>query len=258
MVDVTVIMPAFDAAPFIEAAILSVLNQSYHDLELIVIDDGSTDQTCHILQRLEKRDARIRTIAARHEGVAAARNRGLSLAKGRWISFLDADDLWPSKRLARHIEILKRDPALAVVCGHVTLFEALASDGGPSPRSRHLTLLGTYLAAATFCRGKMERVGSFDTTLSASEDLDLFLRYYERGEKFYIESDVALLHRRHATNMTRDADATRRSIMTALAYAMKRRRAPGFVMPSEKFLLQTSVDDLDISPTQIGLQGSPS
>ncbi|MFM8283496.1 MAG: glycosyltransferase family 2 protein [Planctomycetaceae bacterium] len=252
MIAATVIMPAFNAERYIHDAISSVQAQTYANHELLIIDDGSTDQTCSIVANASERDRRIRLITGTHQGVSRARNRGLDEARGRWISFLDADDLWQPNRLARHIDILSSLSDVSVVCGQVLVFESLGRDCEPSSNSDHVTLLGAYLSAATFQRSAIELIGRFDTTLEASEDLDFFLRVHEAGLLFHIDHAVALLHRRHQSNMTRDIHFTNQNVMRALAKSLNRRRQPGFVMPSTPFPLQTSRADLAISPAQVG------
>src|SRR5215831_11586586 len=90
---VTVLMPVYNGATYLEAAIESIRRQTYSDFEFIVVDDGSTDGSSEALQRIARQDSRIRIISGTHEGTAAARNRGLALARGTVIVCMDADDL---------------------------------------------------------------------------------------------------------------------------------------------------------------------
>ena len=103
-------MPLFNKAQYVRRAVESVIAQSCTDFELIVIDDGSTDNGPSIVEDIP--DSRIRLIKQQNAGVSAARNRGIEEAKGKWIAFLDADDFWVKEYLTRQIELLERNPDL--------------------------------------------------------------------------------------------------------------------------------------------------
>jgi teichuronic acid biosynthesis glycosyltransferase TuaG len=107
---VSIIMPAFNAANTIEKSIESVLNQTYKDWELIVINDGSTDNTNKIVKKLIKKEKRIRLITPKKNiGCTLARDEGIKSSNGRWIAFLDADDLWLPKKLEIQIAFHKKN-----------------------------------------------------------------------------------------------------------------------------------------------------
>ncbi|HFU5900287.1 TPA: glycosyltransferase family 2 protein, partial [Enterococcus faecium] len=89
---VTVIVPVFNAGKYLENLILSLMNQTYHNIEMIFIDDGSTDNSRNIVNKYCKKDSRITKIFTENGGVSAARNRGLTIASGDYICFIDADD----------------------------------------------------------------------------------------------------------------------------------------------------------------------
>ena len=112
-VRVSVIMPAYNYAQFIGAAIESVLGQSWQDWELIIVDDGSTDATPAVIAGFH--DPRIRALRRQNGGEAAARNSGLDLARGEYISFLDADDLYLPNALADRVAFLETHPEYGVV-----------------------------------------------------------------------------------------------------------------------------------------------
>lgn len=116
---VSVIMPAYNAAPFIEEAVFSVLNQSISDLELIVIDDCSKDRTPDILRGLADRDGRIRVVVNdENMGVARTRNRGLSLFRGEYVAFLDSDDYWKPRMLEKMLDRAKETGADIIYCSY--------------------------------------------------------------------------------------------------------------------------------------------
>lgn len=97
---VSVIVPVFNGAPYIAACLQSILAQSYDNLEVIVIDDGSRDKTCEICSRIQATDSRVRLIRQANAGMSVARNRGIESAAGKYITFVDADDLLPPRCLA--------------------------------------------------------------------------------------------------------------------------------------------------------------
>lgn len=108
---VSIVMPAYNAGHYIEAAVRSVLNQTYTDFELIVVDDGSTDSTEEIVRRLSGADTRIVLLRnEKNSGVSASRNAGVARAKGEWIAFLDSDDLWREDKLEKQLALLNRHP----------------------------------------------------------------------------------------------------------------------------------------------------
>ncbi|MHA6261271.1 glycosyltransferase family 2 protein [Sporosarcina sp. CAU 1771] len=108
---ISIIMPAYNCENFVEESILSVINQTYIFWELIVIDDGSIDNTNQIIQNLASSNERIRIFKNEsNRGVSETRNKGISLAKGEWIAFLDSDDMWKEKKLEKQIyHALKKD-----------------------------------------------------------------------------------------------------------------------------------------------------
>ncbi|MBQ0000555.1 MAG: glycosyltransferase family 2 protein [Clostridiales bacterium] len=111
---VSIIIPAYNAEPYLEAAVKSVLAQTFSDWELLIIDDCSGDHTWDIMQKLSEWDSRIRLLQNPvNQGVAATRNRGVSLARAEWIAFLDADDLWESRKLEKQIALALSDPKIA-------------------------------------------------------------------------------------------------------------------------------------------------
>ncbi len=114
---VSVIMPAYNAAKTLEQSVRSVCSQSFQDWELIILDDGSKDDTPAIAQRLAAQDSRIRLCPnEKNLGVAATRNRGVALASFEWIAFLDSDDLWHPEKLEKQIACLEQNPRAALCC----------------------------------------------------------------------------------------------------------------------------------------------
>ncbi len=108
---VSVVMPAYNAEAYIEAAVRSVLRQTWTDFELIVVDDCSQDATAEIVGRLAKEDSRVILLGnPKNAGVSASRNTGVAKAQGEWVAFLDSDDLWREDKLEKHLALLKQHP----------------------------------------------------------------------------------------------------------------------------------------------------
>ena len=116
-IDISIIMPAYNAQKYIKESIDSVLNQSFENFELIIINDGSKDNTEHIIK--EYQDQRIVLISQKNGGVSNARNAGLKLAKGKYITFLDADDTFPKDSLKSRFEYLESNSKIDLVDGIV-------------------------------------------------------------------------------------------------------------------------------------------
>lgn len=188
MAEISVIVPVFNRRHTIAAAISSVLSQTRADFELIVIDDGSTDDTSDVVASL--RDPRIRLLAhGQNRGAAAARNTGLEAANGRYIAFLDSDDSWYPEKLERQLAAMAQlgSRTLASCTGFVlhrlpsgALLDRIPG-GGPDWFSALLE--GCFVSPGSTLlaqRSAFERVGFFDTELRRFEDWDWLLRYLEQ------------------------------------------------------------------------------
>ena len=107
---VSVIIPAYDAARFIEATIRSALDQTYPSLEVVVVDDGSKDDTAAIVARLAAAEPRVVFLTQKNQGASCARNAGIDAAKGEYLAFLDADDLWRPEKIERQVQVFRSGP----------------------------------------------------------------------------------------------------------------------------------------------------
>lgn len=114
---VSIIIPVYNAAPYLEKCLRSVINQTYRDLEILAIDDGSTDGSAELLDALAAEDSRIRIVHQTNQGVSAARNRGLDLATGRYLTFVDGDDYIHPRYIARFMKRMKETGASMLICG---------------------------------------------------------------------------------------------------------------------------------------------
>jgi glycosyltransferase involved in cell wall biosynthesis len=187
---VSVVMPAYNAAAFIEAAIESVLAQTYPHFELWIIDDGSTDGTPAILSAYRSRDPRIKIADRPHSGVVASRNHGLDLAQGAYLAWLDADDLALPHRLEAQVAALKSDPGLVIVG---SAFRLLHDQGTlqavqQMPESDtsirwHCLFHSPFAQSSVMLRLealRSRRLG-YDPAMKEAEDYDLWSRLLQHG-----------------------------------------------------------------------------
>jgi glycosyltransferase involved in cell wall biosynthesis len=219
---VSVIIPTYNCASFLPDAVASIRMQRYEPLEIIVVDDGSTDQTEDVARALE--GAELRYLRQENRGPAAARNAGLAVARGDVIGFLDADDLWPAHKVARQLEVLIEDPAADVVHGRTQalVLVAVAADGARRFEPFAEPWYATQLGSALYRREIYARVGGFDPALEPSEDFDWFLRAREGGAKVVRTPETALLYRFHTSNLTRGAGSL--NLLTTIKRSLDRRR----------------------------------
>jgi glycosyltransferase involved in cell wall biosynthesis len=184
---ISVIIPVYNGQLTIEETVKSVLNQTFTDFELIVINDGSTDSTLDILKKFH--DNRIIIYSYPNAGLSASRNRGIKLARGEFISFIDADDLWSSDKLKNQLESLRENPEAAVAYSWTSFID---KSGNTLDYGIQYTVNGyVFQDLLTFffigsgsnalIRKKVfNEVGQFDETLTSAEDWDMFLRIAAR------------------------------------------------------------------------------
>lgn len=219
---VSVIMPVYNGEKYLAEAAESIRRQDYDSLELIIVDDGSTDRTPEIAQSL---DLNVRYERQPNSGPSAARNRGLHMARGSVIAFQDADDLWPSNKLALQLPRLIDDPTLEIVSGRVQRIKFAGMVEGKEIFKEYFEP-GFFhnLGIALYRKTVFDKVGFFDTTMCYSEDVDWWLRARECGVKMLFLKQVTLLYRLHGWNMTNGRDIHGLQFMNALKKSIDRRR----------------------------------
>jgi glycosyltransferase involved in cell wall biosynthesis len=220
---VSVIIPVRDCERYLAEAVGSVLDQSFEDVDLIVVDDGSEDATPDVLSAL---GPSVRSVRQEPAGTAAALNRGVELARGAFLAFLDADDLWTPRKLERQMALLASNPELDLALGHVRQFHspelseqqraAIACPPGSAPG---LTK-GTMLVR----RESFSRVGAFDTTWRLGEFIDWYARATEYGLASEMLPDVLMLRRLHGRNTTLREPEARVDYTRVVRAALSRRR----------------------------------
>jgi glycosyltransferase involved in cell wall biosynthesis len=209
---VSVVIPVFNGERFLREAVRSVLDQQYAPLEIIIVDDGSTDGTATVARSLP---ATVRYLHQPNQGPAAARNRGIEHAQGGLIAFADADDLWPPAKLEFQLPYLISDPAVDIVMGRVQLL----SETGLTESA-----FSVNLGCAVIRKSVFDRVGLFDETMRYSEDVDWFMRARESGAAIMTIDAVTLFYRQHEQNMTRGKSTSELNVLKALKRSLDRRR----------------------------------
>ena len=219
---ISVIIPAYNARQFIAAAINSVLDQE-GQVDLIVVDDGSTDGTTDEVTKMGK-DVRL-IQSPKNEGLPNALNRGLELARGQLIGFLDADDTWLPDRLGAERELFSHHADIAAVWGKTRI--VFLSDGdavgltSPDWPPQHFPALGSML----FRKEVFERLGRFNPVFQHAQDIDFLARAQEMHLKLLRHEAIVLTWRRHEANMTNNVELDRDYLVTAIRQALHRRRS---------------------------------
>lgn len=205
---ISVIIPTFNRWPLVGEAVESVLGQSVSDFELIVVDDGSTDGTAKELARF---DGRLRFFATPRGGVAAARNFGASQARGRYLAFLDSDDLWRRRKLEVQTLFFEQHPEVRI-CQTEEIwirngikvnskFIHQKPSGDIFARSLELCLVSP--SAAMMTKELFERLGGFDETFPVCEDYDLWLRIAANHSVALIPEPLVIKRGGHGDQLSR-------------------------------------------------------
>jgi len=189
----SIIMAAYDAAPYVSAAVESVLTQTYHDFELVVVDDASTDGTWDQLAALQARDDRIRLFRNdENRGIALTLNRGIDLSRGELLGRMDADDVADDDRFARQVAFLDENPDVSVVGSfafHINTAGDVVglSETGPTSRAEFESLRGAgehvlvFGGSAVFSRTMFDKTDGYSEEFVSAEELDLFDQMAEYG-----------------------------------------------------------------------------
>ncbi len=220
---VSVILPAYNCGQLLRQAVESVRRQTYEDFELIVVDDGSTDDTPAVIEELGSGWEKIRPVRAAHGGLAAARNRGIEAMRGEWIALLDADDLWLPEKLQRCMDYLRANPHLSIV---YTPMKPIRMDGTPMAghsKPCHAGRLTRALfqsifihdPAAVFHRRVIHQCGGFDESLPVCVGHEFWLRVSTKFEIGLIDEPLAL-RRWHEQSLTLSNRALGRRVKAAM------------------------------------------
>jgi len=217
---VTTIIPVYNCERYLGDAIESVLNDSYGPMEIIVVDDGSTDATSQIARSYP----RVQYYFQPNHGSAAARNLGLSFAKGSFFAFADADDLCVNEKVNRLMRTFQENPELEIVLGCVEQFcspELI----GQGRREDKTSRIGYHPGAVLIRRESFFRVGLFESNLQLGEVADWFLRAREKKLRQAILQDVIYRRRLHTTNKGVSHRRLQTEYVRVLKASLDRRRS---------------------------------
>ncbi|MDQ6612729.1 MAG: glycosyltransferase family 2 protein [Gemmatimonadota bacterium] len=220
---VSVVIPVFNAAHLIAGAVKSVLAQHWGAVEIIVVDDGSSDNIESAVQALPVDVLFIRQANA---GPAAARNRGVASASGQFVAFLDADDLWTSDHLEALYEPFVADASLDVAHG-LAQVTTLDNEGAGEYLGNPRESFPFYIGAGLYRREAFERIGMFDAELRFGEDTDWFQRARNGCLNIRRLEEVTLFVRRHAENSTRGKTLVELNALRVLKKHLDRQRSAG-------------------------------
>jgi glycosyltransferase involved in cell wall biosynthesis len=209
MPNVSVLMPVRNGARWLREAIDSVLGQTLRDFELIVVDDGSTDDTPHLLSDVSRLDSRIRIFRQEASGLVDALNRGLAEARGSLVARLDADDRAMPERLDRQVRYLESNPNVGLLGSWAEKIDERGAPCGllkPEPQSdalAHLLLrTNPFVHSSVMFRTEpVRRLGGYRSAFQAAEDYDLWLRIAEVAEIVNVP-EFLIQYRRHNANVT--------------------------------------------------------
>jgi glycosyltransferase involved in cell wall biosynthesis len=206
---VSVIVPCYNGAAFLEETLLSALVQSYSEIEVVVVDDGSTDSSPEIARRFP-----VRYIRQENRGLCEARNAGIRESKGSYLVFLDADDRLKPRAIEAGLRALALRPDCAMTVGDHVFITAdgayLANSTKECPAHSHYEALLKsnfieMIASVLFRRSIFNEVGGFNTGLRVAEDYELYLRI-ARARPICCHSEVVAEYRKHATNTSRNSE----------------------------------------------------
>src|SRR5262245_61752725 len=206
---VSVAIPAYNAARYLAEAIDSVLAQTFTDLEIVVVDDGSTDDTPEVLQQYKPP---VRWIRQLNLGLSGARNRGVLESRAPLVAFLDADDVWVPTKLEQQVRELSGRPEFGVAYSAFIEGSADLKPIGVTSRGRTGVILPDLLTrgnivgtpSTVVCRRFLfDQRGGFDPRLSQCHDWDMWIRLATVAKFLYL-TEPLIIHRRHETNMSRD------------------------------------------------------
>jgi glycosyltransferase involved in cell wall biosynthesis len=220
---VSVVIPVYNGERFLADAIHSVLAQQVSAVEILVVDDGSTDGTAGVARSFGDR---VQLIQQSNAGAAAARNRGIQQARADMVAFLDTDDQYTPDKFSLQVDRLERYPAVEIVIGQnrYLMIDGQDADG---PRftdypDEHLSL---QFGCGLFRRSVFDRIGPLAESMRLCEDWDWFMRAREASVPLLLHRHVVLHQRIHTQNVTRQREAGARFTLDMVRRSLARRRA---------------------------------
>jgi glycosyltransferase involved in cell wall biosynthesis len=210
MPKVTVVIPAYNAMAFLPETLDRVLQQTFTDFEVLIVNDGSTDEIASWFTTVN--DDRVRLISQANQGLSGARNTGIAEARGEYIAFLDADDLWAPTKLEQQVRCLDRCPEVGLVYTWTRLVDETGKPTGVKYDSQvegnvwQQILVGDIVcsgSSAMVRRDCFDRVGRFDPNLSSAADFDMWTRIAAEYP-FAVVKEFSIDYRQHSSSMSRN------------------------------------------------------
>jgi len=220
---VSIIIPVFNGEKYLHDAIESALAQTYRPVEIIVVDDGSTDSSAGVAKGFA---SEVRYVYQDNRGVGAALNRGIELSGGGFFSFLDADDLWKEDKLHHQMTVFEDHPDVDMVFGQVKQFYSpdLDEDRRRKIRIPAEGIPGFLKGSMLIKRHSFCRVGTFETQWKVGDFIDWYLKAVEKGLKSILLDEVVILRRIHANNMGIRERKSQTDFVRILKASLDRRR----------------------------------
>jgi len=259
---VSVVMAAYNAERFLRPAVESILNQTFRDFELLIIDDGSADGTAAILQEYGKADGRIRVMHQENSGPAIARNRGLAAAGGRYVAIMDADDLAFPERLQRQVATFERSPGLGLLGGAMIFIDQAGREVGchshpQGPAEIRAALdRGNCFAHPTvmFLKRAIDDVGGYRPCFRQSEDYDLCLRIAEKYAAGNLAEPLVYYRLHPAQISTTHVRQEAASVLAAQCAARTRRAGARDPLDGVAEITPELLRELGVAPETIGAE----
>ena len=245
---VSVIIPCFNREKFLPEAIESVLNQTYSNIELLTIDDGSTDGTREILSRFQDRGVTLLEHPGRiNKGQSASINLGLSLSKGEYIAILDSDDYWDTQKIEKQVRFLESNPDIGLVYGNGYGVDEkgnplyrIYEDGHTEHSNPCRVLMDCYFLVpnnALIRKSVLDQTGGFDETMRAAQDHDMAIRIAEVTPLGYL-NETLFYYRRHPDSISNTrADQRWKTGFIILDKARKRYPYPNKIIRKRRAVL---------------------
>lgn len=219
---VSVIIPIYNNERYLRETIATIFNQDYRPFEVIAVDDGSTDQSASIIQSYPD----IHYVYQHNQGPGGARNTGVHVARGEYIAFLDADDLWATDKLSKHVCYMEANHYIGYTIAHLLMF---LTKGAQKPHWQKEEFLHravpSYLPSGLVVRrATLEKVGKFDPSLINADDGDWFFRANDMKIPMAILPDVLLYRRIHEANLSHNLAGTNKSLLETVRRSIARKR----------------------------------
>lgn len=213
----SVVCPTYNSAEFIGDTLKSVIDQTYAADEILVVDDGSTDNTVQIIREIQKNNAtNIRLIESKHAGPGAARNLGIKAAKNEWIAFIDSDDLWSIEKLAVVASFIEKKPLNNIFCngeyhiskeGRITQVDYGQYYNQTKALPPQLYLRNCFSTSAVVCRKQLiKKHHGFDEQMMNAQDYELWLKISRDAIPFFIDQCLGEYRLRYGNITSRSVD----------------------------------------------------